>query len=173
MFSTFQPHPQDPSEIRTRRWGGYRQSTNVDNSALVHKTASTTGRLATLAATQMRFAETSHERAFESNGEEVEVHGLQIIGKALQNRGILTVTADIIESAWQSGTKKPCIIYAKRWIQFCAQRQRDPFHHRQHHQSLNCEGRWGTADDFATSFLHFTCSPLPSGTCRTPGLSVP
>ena len=28
------------------------------------------------------------------------------------------------------------------------------FHHR-HHQSLNREGRWGTTDDFATSFLHF------------------
>ena len=36
------------------------------------------------------------------------------------------------------------------------------FHH--HHQSLNSEGRWGTTDVFATSFLHFSCSPLPSGT---------
>ena len=25
-----------------------------------------------------------------------------------------------------------------------------------HHLSLNCEGRWGTTDDFATSFLHFS-----------------
>ena len=24
------------------------------------------------------------------------------------------------------------------------------------HQSLNHEGRWGTADDFATGFLHFS-----------------
>ena len=29
------------------------------------------------------------------------------------------------------------------------------FHHHHHHQSLNREGRWGTTDDFATSFLHF------------------
>ena len=28
------------------------------------------------------------------------------------------------------------------------------FHH--HHQSLNREGRWGTTNDFATSFLHFS-----------------
>ena len=42
------------------------------------------------------------------------------------------------------------------------------------HLSLNREGRWGTSDDFAaTSFLHFPCSPLPSGTWRTPGLSIP
>ena len=38
--------------------------------------------------------------------------------------------------------------------------------------SLNREGRWGTTDDFATSFLHFPCSPLTSGTWRTPGLSL-
>ena len=29
-------------------------------------------------------------------------------------------------------------------------------HHHHHHQSLNREGRWGTTDDFATSFLHFS-----------------
>ena len=40
-----------------------------------------------------------------------------------------------------------------------------PMDHHYHHQSLNREGSWGTTDDFATSFLHFSCSPLPSGTC--------
>ena len=30
------------------------------------------------------------------------------------------------------------------------------YHHHHHYQSLNCEGRWGTTDDFATSFLHFS-----------------
>ena len=29
-------------------------------------------------------------------------------------------------------------------------------YHNHHHQSLNFEGRWGTTDDFATSFLHFS-----------------
>ena len=29
-------------------------------------------------------------------------------------------------------------------------------HHHHHHLSLNREGRWGTTDDFATSFLHFS-----------------
>ena len=28
--------------------------------------------------------------------------------------------------------------------------------HHHHHQSLNCKGWWGTTDDFATSFLHFS-----------------
>ena len=38
------------------------------------------------------------------------------------------------------------------------------------HLSLNREGRLGTTVDFTTNFL---CSPLPSGTSRTPGLSFP
>ena len=29
-------------------------------------------------------------------------------------------------------------------------------HHYHHHLSLNREGRWGTTDDFSTSFLHFS-----------------
>ena len=29
-------------------------------------------------------------------------------------------------------------------------------HHHRRHLSLNREGRWGTKDDFTTSFLHFT-----------------
>ena len=39
-------------------------------------------------------------------------------------------------------------------------------HH--HHQSLNHEGGWGTADDFATSFLHFPLFSTPEG---RPGMS--
>ena len=30
-----------------------------------------------------------------------------------------------------------------------------PISHHHHHLSLNRDGRWGTTDDFATSFLHF------------------
>ena len=41
------------------------------------------------------------------------------------------------------------------------------------HLSLNREGRLGNINDFATSFPNFPCSPLPSWTWRTPGLSIP
>ena len=30
------------------------------------------------------------------------------------------------------------------------------YYHHHHHQYLNREGRWGTTDNFATSFLHFS-----------------
>ena len=49
-------------------------------------------------------------------------------------------------------------------------------HHHHHHQSLNREGRWGTIDDFATSFLQFSLfstALCDFVTCRTPGLSIP
>ena len=46
-------------------------------------------------------------------------------------------------------------------------------HYHHHRLSLNRKGRWRTTDDFATIFLHFSCSPLPSWTWRTPGLSIP
>ena len=45
-------------------------------------------------------------------------------------------------------------------------------YHHHHHQSLNREDCWGTTDDFTTSFLHFPCSSLPSGTWRNSGLSI-
>ena len=46
-------------------------------------------------------------------------------------------------------------------------------HHHHHHQFLNREGRWGTTNDFATSFLHFYLFSTALWTCRTPGLSIP
>ena len=38
----------------------------------------------------------------------------------------------------------------------CSLHPRRKFHHHHHHQSLNRKGRWGTSDDFTTSFLHFS-----------------
>ena len=41
-----------------------------------------------------------------------------------------------------------------------AEKEKLAYHH---HQPLNREGRWGTADDFATSFLHFSVLHYPLG----------
>ena len=63
-------------------------------------------------------------------------------------------------------------IFPSALVKSC--RWENNYHHHRHHLSLNRGGRWGTTADFATSFLHFfPCSSLPSGTCRTPGLSIP
>ena len=45
-------------------------------------------------------------------------------------------------------------------------------HHHYHHQFLNREGRWGPQMISQTVSSIFPCSPLPSGTWRTPGLSI-
>ena len=42
-----------------------------------------------------------------------------------------------------------------------------------HHLSVNREGRWGTTDDFETSFLHFSLFSTALWDWRTPGLSIP
>ena len=36
-------------------------------------------------------------------------------------------------------------------------------HHHRHHLSFSCEGRWGTTDDFTTSFVHFSVFNCPLG----------
>ena len=50
-----------------------------------------------------------------------------------------------------------CLI-ALRWPS-TADRTLNPIIYNYHHQSLNHDGRWGTKDDFATSFLHFPLFP--------------
>ena len=42
------------------------------------------------------------------------------------------------------------------WVPISANGNQVHHHHHHHHQSLNHEGHWGTTDDFATSFLHFS-----------------
>ena len=41
------------------------------------------------------------------------------------------------------------------WLLFFSPEYNTKVTHHHHHHSLNREGRWGTTDDFATSFLHF------------------
>ena len=41
--------------------------------------------------------------------------------------------------------------------------ENDDYSFNYHLQSLNREGRWGTTDDFATSFLHFSVLHCPLG----------
>ena len=46
-------------------------------------------------------------------------------------------------------------------------------HHHYHHLSLNCEGRWGTTDDFTTSFLHFSLFSTALWDLANSNLSIP
>ena len=76
-----------------------------------------------------------------------------------------------------------------RWAEYCSGPYNYKLHpdthhhhhqqHHHHHLSLNREGRWGTTDDFATSFLHFISvlhCPLRLGdlqACPFPNVVLP
>ena len=46
-------------------------------------------------------------------------------------------------------------------------------HHYHHHLPLDCEDHWAPQMILQPVFSIFPCFPLPSRTCRTPGLSIP
>ena len=58
-------------------------------------------------------------------------------------------TAELIEAGTQKGDYHHHHHHRRR------RRRRRRHDHHNHHRSLNPEGRWGTTNDFATSFLHF------------------
>ena len=59
---------------------------------------------------------------------------MAVISLFFRTSKALIPTVDLWNDALQCGTKQTTV---------------------HHHLSLNREGRWGTTDDFATSFLHF------------------
>ena len=50
----------------------------------------------------------------------------RLSGKFCKNSGIPSKTADIVLSAWRSGTSKACNTYVKRWLLYCRQRGQNP-----------------------------------------------
>ena len=52
------------------------------------------------------------------------------------------------------GNVESCCEEIKKWTM--KNKLKLHHHHHHHHPSLNLEGCWGTTDDFATSFLHFS-----------------
>ena len=59
-----------------------------------------------------------------------------------------------IAQMYDNATKNHCCVSPIDYIFVYEGSCEDDEHH--HHLSLNREGRWGTTDDFATSFLHFS-----------------
>ena len=60
------------------------------------------------------------------------------------------------EEAFSEGGMLVLFCFAVRQLENAVQISKQIIIHHHHHQSLNREGRWGTTDDFATSFLHFS-----------------
>ena len=51
---------------------------------------------------------------------------MQAVREVLQKSGIPSETADIVLSAWRSGTSKECNSCVKRWVLYCQQRGQVP-----------------------------------------------
>ena len=65
------------------------------------------------------------------------------------------------------------VCWKKRRRRTMRKKERKKSHFISSHRSLNREGRLGTTDDFATSFLHFSLFSTALWTWRTPGLPIP
>ena len=52
---------------------------------------------------------------------------MQAVRMALEKSGIPRKTANIIMSAWRTGTSKSYNTYIRQWIVFCTERKQDPF----------------------------------------------
>ena len=62
------------------------------------------------------------------------------------------------DSCVVAATRVGALLFIVARTEFRPQERKCRCHHHHHHydQSLIREGRWGTRDDFATSFLHFS-----------------
>ena len=64
-------------------------------------------------------------------------------------KGLMIMMMMICPWMWRWLTKKTNAVA-------CSVQTLSQIAHHHQCQSLNCEGRWGTTDDFATSFIHFS-----------------
>ena len=71
---------------------------------------------------------------------------MQLLSRILHNGvgQLMTQTSGVLYQFWPHESKQ----------NMCT-KQAEIHHYHHHHLSLNREGRWGTTDDFQTSFLHF------------------
>ena len=109
------------------------------------------------------------------------------IGRSFEKRDVPLVEVKGTQQCWNNGSDGPCLTFPRnqsaksvsrrvlKWgiHSFVNAKCNYTYPSSSPHLSLNREGRWGATDDFTTSFFHFPCSPLPSETWRTPGLSIP
>ena len=73
----------------------------------------------------------------------------------------------------QRGSRGSVNTVGTAWLSLFCIYHHHHHHHHHRHESLNHEGRWGTTDDFTTSFLHFSLFSTALWDCQTPGLSTP
>ena len=125
MFSTFQPDSNLSEESRAGPSYWCHPRPFLADTALVYNAPSPIPP-SVPASAGLSLNTTSQQHSTPSL-QAVKVDGLQNLGKSLQQRNISEKAATIILQSWSDGTQKQYKLYIKQWINFCCERQADPY----------------------------------------------
>ena len=126
-FSTFQPDSNLSAENRARPSYWCNPSSLLADTTLVYNASSPINRQPSVPASAERSLNTITQQCSAPSSQAVKVDGLQSLGKSLQQRNISEKAATIILQSWSDGTQKQYKLYIKQWIDFCCERQADPY----------------------------------------------
>ena len=126
-FSTFQPdnNLSEESRVGPSYWCHPRPF--LADTALVYNAPSPINRQPSVPASAGLSLNTTSQQHSTPSSQAVKVDGLQNLGKSLQQRNISEKAATIILQSWSDGTQRQYKLYIKQWIDFCCERQADPY----------------------------------------------
>lgn len=94
---------------------------------MVYNAPSPFNRQPSVAASAGLSLDTTSQQCSTPPSQAAKVDCLQGLGKSLQQRNISEKAATIIMQSWSDGTQKQYKLYIKQWIDFCCERQADPY----------------------------------------------
>lgn len=126
-FSTFQPDSNLSAKNRTGSSYWCNLSPFLADTTLVYNAPSPFNRQPSVAASAGLSLDTTSQQCSTPPSQAAKVDSLQGLGKSLQQRNISEKAATIILQSWSDGTQKQYKLYIKQWIDFCCERQADPY----------------------------------------------
>lgn len=126
-FSTFQPDSNLSAKNRTGSSYWCNLSPFLADTTLVYNAPSPFNRQPSVAASAGLSLDTTSQQCSTPPSQAAKVDSLQGLGKSLQLRNISEKAATIILQSWSDGMQKRYKLYIKQWIDFCCERQADPY----------------------------------------------
>ena len=115
------------AENRARPSYGSNPSPLLADTTLVYNTPSPINRQPSVPASAEPSLNTTSQQRSTPSLQAVKVDGLHGLRKSLQQRNISEKAATIILQSWSHGMQKQYKLYIKQWIDFCCERQADPY----------------------------------------------
>ena len=116
-----------PTENRTGPSNWCTCSSNLADSTLVHHSASPFSRPSPLSSTVESPPDATSQWSTAPPSKTTKTDGLQALRKSLQQRNISDKAAEIILQSWLARTQKQYKPYITQWIDFCSERENDPY----------------------------------------------